>query len=411
MISFSKHILDNGLVFLYHFDGNTPLAAVNILYRVGARDEDPEKTGFAHLFEHLMFGGSAHIAHFDTELQKAGGQNNAFTTNDYTNYYDTVPVQNVETVLWLESDRMNALEFSERSLDVQKNVVVEEFRQRYLNQPFGDQWLKIRELAYRVHPYRWATIGKEISHIETATLEDVKNFFYRYYRPDNAILCIAGNIPENDALALTKKWFGDIPKGNLLPNSYPQEPAQDAKRSLTIEADVPCDSITLAFHAAAVSEEKYLAADLLAEAISQSESSLLYKRLVRDEMIFSEIYAYQSGNFDKGLFMIQGKLNEEFDLDFAEKKIWEVLEDLKTNGLPSADIQRTKNKRETAFEYGNISLLNRAMALCLYECLGDANLVNTEMERLQKLSDEFIIQQAKDIFRIENCNTLRYKKK
>jgi len=409
MIDFKETTLDNGLSFIHYHDTSKPLAVVNILYKVGARNENENKTGFAHLFEHLMFGGSANIEHFDTELQKAGGQNNAFTTNDYTNYYDSVPSANLETILWLESDRMRALDFSQKSLDVQKNVVIEEFRQRYLNQPFGDKWLKIRELSYKVHPYKWATIGKEISHIEDANLQDVKDFFYQYYVPNNAILCIAGSIAYEEALELAKKWFGNIPRGIEVKTDLPKEPKQTEKRKLEIEGEFPCDSIIMAFHASNIHEEKYTSAEILTDILSGSDSAPLIKQLVRDEPIFSEIYAYQTGNMDDGLFVIEGKLNPEFQLEYAEKRIWEVLDTFLKTEIETEQLTRVKNKKITVWSYGLVSLLNIAMLLCHYKNLGDTNQVNNEIEVMEKITAADVMTEAKNILRTENTNVLTYK--
>jgi zinc protease len=325
MLHFTRFELENGLVVLHHLDETTPIAAVNILYNVGAKDEDPEKTGFAHLFEHLMFGGSKNIPSFDGELQTASGENNAFTTNDITNYYITLPVNNIETAFWLESDRMMALDFSLKSLDVQRNVVIEEFKQRYLNQPYGDSWLKLRPLAYKVHPYKWATIGKEIKHIEDATLEDVKAFFYNFYRPNNAIMSVAGNISLDETKTLVNKWFGEIEKAEVVRRDIQKEPAQTEERRATMKGNVPYDAIFMAWHCANRTDQKYYTTELLTNILTGSASSWLYNRLIKEQEMFSEIHCYQTDSTDEGLVIIQGYLAEGKTIEEGEAAILKEL--------------------------------------------------------------------------------------
>jgi predicted Zn-dependent peptidase len=321
MIQFEKFKLKNNLTVIVHQDKSTPMACLNIIFDVGARDEDENKTGFAHLFEHLMFGGSINIPNYDEPLQLVGGENNAFTTNDITNYYCTVPSENLETAFWLESDRMLSLAFDKKSLEVQRSVVIEEFKQRYLNQPYGDVWLLLRPLIYNVHPYKWATIGKEIKHIEEATMEDVKAFFKTHYNPSNAVLVVAGDVEVEQVKALAEKWFEPIDAGIKPKRNLPVEPPQTEYRSLTVERDVPISSIYRAYRMCARNDEEYHTVDLLSDILSRGNSSRLYKNLIKDKQLFSDINAYVMGDFDKGLFVISGKINDGVTIEQAEAGI------------------------------------------------------------------------------------------
>ncbi|MFN4234731.1 MAG: M16 family metallopeptidase [Bacteroidia bacterium] len=410
MINYKKHQLANGLKIITHFDNSTPIVAFNLLYNVGARDEHPEKTGFAHLFEHLMFGGSVNIPNFDEPLQRVGGENNAFTNNDVTNYYITLPKENVETAFWLESDRMLSLAFSEKSLEVQRNVVIEEFRQRYLNQPYGDVWLHLRPLAYKIHPYQWATIGKEISHIENATMQDVKDFFYSYYRPNNAILVVAGNIEHDEVVQLSEKWFGNIPAGEIKKRVLPQEPKQTEARKLTLERDVPANAIYKAYHICKRTDDDFYVFDLISDLLSRGNSSRFYQSLIKEQKLFSEIDAYVTGDFDPGLFVISGKLADGVNYETAENAILKEIEKLQTQLINNKDLQKLKNNVESHHVFGQMSVLNKAMALAFAELMGDIDLVNKEVDKYNAITS----QQIKDIstrFLIENnCSTLYYKK-
>lgn len=408
MIEFKKHVLANGLKLLVHEDHTVPMAVLNVLYDVGAKDENPNQTGFAHLFEHLMFGGSINIPTYDEPLQKVGGENNAFTSNDITNYYIQVPSVNIETAFWLESDRMLSLAFSEKSLEVQKNVVVEEFKQRYLNQPYGDVWLKLRPLAYKVHPYQWATIGKEVSHIENAEMTDVKNFFKKHYNPQNAILVVAGDVTFERALELSEKWFGNIEAGEKYNRNLHQEPTQIEERILEHHADVPNDSIYKAFHINDRKSNDYYIADIISDVLSRGESSRLYQRLVKEEKLFSEINAYITGDIEKGLFIVEGKPSKGVSLKQADEAIWIVLEDLKTNLLPERELNKIFNKLESSTVFGEMNLLNRAMNIAYFELLGDANLMNTEIEKYRAVSNADIADYASKVFTKQNCSSLFY---
>ena len=411
MINFEKYKLENGLRVIIHQDKSTPLACINILYDVGARDENPEQTGFAHLFEHLMFGGNINVPNYDEPLQRVGGENNAFTTNDITNYYLTIPAENIETGFWLESDRMLSLAFSEKSLEVQRNVVIEEFKQRYLNQPYGDVWLLLRPLAYKVHPYKWDTIGKEISHIENAKIDDVKNFFKRFYTPDNAIMVVAGNVEFEEVKQLAEKWFAKIPNGNIAKRNLPKEPVQTESRSLTVERDVPLDAIYKVYHMCSRFDKEYYAVDLLSDILSQGNSSRLHNELIKDKKLFSEIHAYVMGDFDKGLFVVSGKLTKGVTMQQADDSIIIVLEKFKNDLVSASELTKVKNKSEATHLFGEVDVLNKATNLAVSELLGDANIINGETEKYLAVTAEEIKGQANIIFRKENCSTLYYKAK
>ncbi|MFN8165261.1 MAG: pitrilysin family protein [Bacteroidia bacterium] len=408
MIKYSTKTLSNGLKVIVHEDPTTPLVTVNILYKVGARDESPEKTGFAHLFEHLMFGGSINIPEYDSPLQLAGGDNNAFTNNDITNYYLTLPAENIETGFWLESDRMLSLAFSEKSLEVQRSVVIEEFKQRYLNQPYGDVWLLLRPLAYKVHPYQWATIGKEISHIENATLEDVKDFFFRFYCPDNAIMTVAGGVKAEEVFALAEKWFGEIQRKRKDFTPYPTEPRQEEYRELTVHRDIPFDSVYRAYHCCARLDEEFYAVDLLTDILSRGRSSRLYNALVKEQKLFSEVNAYVTADFDKGLVVVEGKLVAGVSMKEAEAGIDAELQKVMSELVKADELEKVKNKVESTMEFSEMDLSGRALNLAIAEYMGDVELVNSELKLFRKVTGEDIRKQASEIFRKTNCSTLYY---
>ena len=411
MISFERFTLSNGLRVLFHKDEKTPIAAINIVYDVGARDEDPERTGFAHLFEHLMFGGSVNIESYDEPLQQAGGSNNAFTSNDLTNYYLSLPVQNIETGFHLESDRMLSLAFTPKSLEVQRQVVIEEFKQRYLNQPYGDVWLELRPLVFEVHPYRWPTIGKEIRHIEEAVMEDVKDFFNRFYKPNNAIMVIAGNLELEEVKRLCEKWFAPIPSGHVPKRNLPKEPVQTAYKRKIIERDVPQDAIYMAFHMCDRRSPDYYATDLVSDVLSRGKSSRLYQKLVKEKKIFTELDAFVSGDYDEGLFVIQGKFEDKFSHEEVEEEIWKELNAFMQSEIADEELQKVKNKIESSLRFSEQSILNKAMALCMAELIEDADLVNTEFDRYIEVTSDQVLQAARKIIRKENCSSLYYKKK
>tara|TARA_Y100000385_G_C13083010_1_gene634913 strand:+ start:1147 stop:2391 length:1245 start_codon:yes stop_codon:yes gene_type:complete len=409
MISFERFTLDNGLRVIFHKDATTPMVVVNTLYDVGARDESEDKTGFAHLFEHLMFGGSINIPEFDTPLQMAGGENNAFTSNDITNYYDVLPSKNIETGLWLESDRMLSLAFTPKSLEVQRSVVIEEFKQRYLNQPYGDVWLELRPLVYKEHPYKWATIGKEISHIEDATMEDVKSFFKKHYNPSNAILCIAGNIELEEVKSLTNKWYGDIPGGQKPVRNLPIEPKQLEFREKTIERKVPVDAFYYAFRMVPRRNQDYLTVDVLSDALGRDKSSRLYLSLKKDQNLVSNIGAYITGSIDEGLLVISGKLNNGVSFEDLDAALWKELSALTTELVPTNELERLKIKIQTSKEFNDQGLLNRAMNLSMHELLGGAEKINEESEIYQKITPEDIQRIARETLNKTNCSLLKVK--
>ncbi len=385
------------------------MVALNILYDVGARDEDPEHTGFAHLFEHLMFGGSVNIPDYDTPAQNAGGENNAWTNNDITNYYITLPYQNVETGFWLESDRMLSLSFSPQSLEVQRQVVIEEFKQRNLNQPYGDASHLLREMAYQNHPYRWPTIGKEISHIANATMEEVKSFFYRFYAPNNAILSVSGHISFEETVRLAEKWFGPIPKRNIPKRELPQEPRQTAIRRLTVERKVPVDTLYMAFHMCNRHDKNYYTFDLITDILSNGRSSRLVQNLTQKKKLFTSIDSYISGSLDEGLLQITGKPAPGISLEKAEEAIWQELEVLKTQPVSDNELEKVKNRYESEQIFNNINYLNVATNLAYFELLGNAEAINTEVDRYRSVTQKQIQNIARQTFIQDNCNILYYK--
>jgi zinc protease len=409
MIKFDQLALSNGLKVLVHEDKSTPLVAMNVMYDVGSRDEDPGMTGLAHLFEHLMFGGSANIPDYDKPLQMVGGENNAFTTNDSTNYYLTIPSVNIETAFWLESDRMLELDFSQQNLDTQKNVVVEEFNQRYLNQPYGDAILKLRPLAYKIHPYRWPTIGMEISHIVNTDLDQIKKFFYSHYAPNNAIIALTGNINAEKAFRLTEKWFGPIEKRNIHPRSLPEEPLQNEERIINVEKDVPSNAIYKAWHIGRRNSSEFYTMDLITDLLAGGETGRLHTKLVREMKLFSEINAYITADIDPGLIIIQGKLMKGIKIHFAENAINEVISNLQNNPISIIEMEKVKNKFESSNVFSNTSIMNKAVNLTFYEMLGNAGLINSEVELYRNINEDNVIETARRCFKPSNCSTLFYK--
>ena len=409
MLQINRHILSNGLRLVHSQDASTQMVALNVLYNVGARDENPEHTGFAHLFEHLMFGGSVNIPDYDAPLQLAGGENNAWTNNDITNYYLTVPRQNVETGFWLESDRMLSLDFSERSLEVQRGVVMEEFKQRCLNQPYGDVGHLLRPLAYRVHPYQWPTIGRELSHIANATLEEVKDFFFRFYAPNNAVLAVTGNISFEEAVSLTEKWFGPIPRREVPLRQLPKEPVQTGERRQVVERNVPLDSLFMAYHMCDRLDADYYAFDILSDILSNGRSSRLNQHLVQEKQLFSSIDAYISGTIDAGLFHISGKPAAGVSLEEAEAAVREELNELQTALVQEHELEKVKNKFESTQIFGNINYLNVATNLAWFELNGQAEDMEKEVERYRAVTADRLKAVAQTAFREENGVVLYYK--
>jgi len=408
MLHFEKFTLNNGLRVIVHEDHSTPMAVVNVMYDVGSKDEDPAKTGFAHLFEHLMFGGSINIPSYDEPLQVAGGENNAYTTNDLTNYYCQLPAENIETAFWLESDRMLSLAFSKKSLEVQRKVVCEEFKEHYINKPYGDVWQKMRELAYTTHPYRWLTIGKELKHIEDAKLQDVKDFFFHHYRPSNAILAVAGHVELEKVKWLAQKWFGDIPAGEKYIRRIPDEPTQQAARKLEVKAKVPLDAFYKCWHIYTRLDPRYYGMDLITEILGGGGSSRLYQSLVKEKQLFSNIECYHFGSVDKGLLTIEGKLVKGVDMKIAEMAVDDEIRNLKAHDIEEKELEKVKNKTESMIAFEDMSVMNRANSLAFYELLGDANLMNTELGKYQNVTIQDIRNLSNEIFREENSNTLYY---
>ncbi|MEY3188671.1 MAG: hypothetical protein RIT41_1206 [Bacteroidota bacterium] len=408
MIQFEKFQLDNGLKVLVHQDTSTPMAVVNVLYNVGAKDEDPAKTGFAHLFEHLMFGGSVNIPVYDEPLQRAGGENNAYTTNDLTNYYCQIPAENIETAFWLESDRMLSLAFSKKSLEVQRKVVCEEFKEHYINKPYGDAWHKMRSLAYTQHPYRWMTIGASLAHVEDATMEDVKDFFFQFYRPNNAILVVTGNVETEQVKQLAEKWFGPIEAGKAYVRNLPKEPLQEKTRSMDVRADVPLDMLMMTWHMGGRFDEGYHATDLITEVLGGGTSARLYEQLIKVKQIFSSIDCYHFGTVDPGLLVIEGKLVKGISMAVAEKAVLEEIEKIKNEILDAKEVQKVINKTESVICFEDMSIMNRAHSLAYYELLGDADLMNKELGMYQRVTPTMIQHTAQQIFQENNRNTLYY---
>ena len=411
MLKFERFTLENGLRVLVHHDDTTPMVAVNVLYDVGARDEEKERTGFAHLFEHLMFGGSVNIPEYDEPLQMAGGENNAYTTNDITNYYIQLPIQNIETAFWLESDRMLSLAFSEKSLDVQRKVVCEEFKEHYINKPYGDAWDHLRELSYTTHPYQWMTIGKELKHIEEARLEDVRAFFQKHYTPQNAILCVAGNVSVELVKQLSEKWFGPIPAGNKYERNITPEPEQNGARQQTVFADVPLDALYKAWHIGPRLSTEYYTADLITEIMGNGFASRLYQRLVKEQQLFSNISCYHTGSHDPGLVIVEGKIIEGKSIEDANAAVEKEMQELVSGGVTEDELQKAKNKIEAMIAFEDMALLSRANNIAFYELLGDASMINDEWSKYQAVTQQMLKEAAATIFRTENCNTLFYKKK
>jgi predicted Zn-dependent peptidase len=408
MVNFERFTLSNGLKLLVHPDRSTPMAVVNVLYDVGARDENPAQTGFAHLFEHLMFGGSVNIPDYDDPLQNAGGENNAYTTNDLTNYYCQLPAENIETALWLESDRMLSLAFGKKSLDVQKKVVCEEFKEHYINKPYGDVWHIMRELAYKEHPYKWMTIGKELSHVENAELQDVKNFFFKHYTPLNAILVVAGNVTIEAVKELAEKWFGDIPSGEKYNRNLPQEAVQQEERRMTVHRKVPMDAIYKTWHMCGRRDNDYYATDLLADILGGGASSRLYQTLVKEQQLFVNVSCYHFGSFDAGLITIEGQLVKGVDMKTAEDAIEHELNKIKKEKIEERELQKVQNKTESVMAFEDMSVMNRAGSLAYYELLGDGELMNSEFKKYQDVTVEDLYRIANEILIPSNSNTLWY---
>ena len=410
MIKFDKFELNNGLKVIVHHDKSTPIVAMNIIYKVGSRDESVRRTGFAHLFEHLMFSGSKNIPKYGIPLEEAGGENNAFTNSDYTNYYLTLPKNNLEIAFWMESDRMLNLVLSEEKLNIQRNVVIEEFKQNYLNQPFGDAFMLLKPLAYKKHPYRWNTIGKNISHIENATIAQVKSFYKKYYNPNNAILSIAGNIKTAEVKRLAEKWFGPIPSGKAIEHFYPKESRQLSIRKQSVKRDIPQRAIYMAWHMPKRTDSGFYHCDLISDILSNGDSSRLYRKLVKDNSLFSQISAFVTGDLDNGLFVITGRLFKNTSMTKAIKAIHDELDLISNKLVDNEEFRKVKNKAVADQKFSRISVLSKAMSLGYFELLGDADLWNNEINIYQKISRNEIRAAARKIFQSTNQSILTYNK-
>jgi zinc protease len=416
MIDYQRFILANGLCVITHEDNATPIVAVNLLYNVGSRDENPERTGFAHLFEHLMFSGSKNAPDYDVPIQQAGGDNNAFTNNDMTNFYVTAPAENLETLLWLESDRMLALKVNAKNLKTQRKVVVEEFKETTLNEPYGDVWHHIGDMAFKKHPYRWPVIGLVPQHIEDATLEDVKNFYEAHYVPSNAILTVAGNFSKIEGgtegvKKLVEKWFGDIPAGQTPARQLPQEPPQTEQVRRTVEAAVPLDALYLVFHSPERMHPDYYAVDLMTDILSSGASSRFYQKLLKEKRLFSEIDCYQTGNLDPGIVVVEGKPTEGVSLETAEAAIWEELAIIQNELVSEKELQKQQNRLESQQIFGDLGALNKAMNITFYELMGDASLINSDVNKYLSVTRADIQRVSQEIFKPENSSVLYYKAK
>lgn len=411
MINYQKRVLENGLTLLVSTDKATSMVAVNLIYRVGAKNENPEKTGFAHLFEHLMFGGSENVPDYDTPIQMSSGENNAFTNNDYTDYYVVLPKENIEIALWVESDRMRGLSINSKTLDVQKKVVIEEFNQRYLNKPYGDVWTLLRSMCYKVHPYQWATIGKEPSHIESAKLTDVKAFYDRYYRPSNAILSIAGDVTMDNVLPLVQKWFGEIEGGEAPVDSIPKEPKQTEARRLEVERDVPVTALFIAFPMGDRLSEQFVVCDTMSDILSNGDSSRMQQNLVRKEQLFTSVDAYLTGDVEEGLFVVTGYLADGVTVEAAENALWKEISALKSELVTDYELQKVQNKFEVSTIFGELNVMNKAMNLGYYDMIGDTDYINRELQRYKEVTKEKIAETATQLFVKELSSTLIYKSK
>ncbi len=407
MISYKEHTLSNGLTVLAHRDRATQMAAVNVLYKVGARDEDPAHTGFAHLFEHLMFRGTRLVPHFDVPVQEAAGENNAFTNNDYTNYYITLPVGNIETALWLEADRMTGLDITSDALEAEKKVVIEEFNQRYLNQPYGDLWLLLRAMTYKVHPYRWPTIGLAPEHIAKATLSQVREFYKQWYTPSNAILSIAGNIAEEDVFALAEKYFGSVQGTSAVVRELPVEPVQIESRRMEVRRKLPASSITIAFHTGDRLSREFYICDMISDLLGGGASARLNQKLAKERRLFSAVNAYVTGDLDPSLIIVTGYLNDGIAPERGEQALWDELHRLQNEYASEYELEKVKNKFEANTLLGELKM-NKAMNLGYYRMLGDMNLLNGEVGIYRSVTADEIASAARRIFARENSSTLIY---
>jgi len=410
MVKFNEGILDNGLRVFIQSDFLTPMISLNIAYDVGSKDETPEKTGFAHLFEHLMFSGSKNAPDFDTPLQSAGGTNNAFTSVDVTNYYIQVPKANIDTALWLESDRMKMLSFSEKGLEVQRKVVVEEFAQSYLNVPYGDFYLELRPTVYQPsNTYAWPTIGKHPDHITNATMDDVKSFFGKHYRPNNAVLCISGPVTFEEGMGYVKKWFSDIEPADIPKRNYANFNLLKPVSELVLERDVPLDAFYNVYSMPGKRSDDYYRFDLVSDILSRGDSSRFSNEIIGKTDLFSDLNAYVTGDWEHGLFIVGGKLNEGVKQEEAEALVQKSIAKLLKDGVSDKELNKLSNTTISQHAFQNIAGLNRAMLICLGAILGDANLINTEAGLYGQVGKDDIMSAAQELFVSQKPYTFKYK--
>ena len=407
MIQFDSFTLDNGLTVIANQDDKTPLVAVNLLYRVGAKNENPKATGFAHLFEHLMFSGSKNFQSYDEAIQMMGGESNAFTNNDFTNYYLTLPADFLPHALDLEADRMQNLNINVQSLEVQRNVVIEEFKQRYINQPYGDLWAEIRRLAYKVHPYKWQTIGSDISHIENASLEQVRSFYDNFYQPSNAILSISGNVSLNSVKEEVERTFGKMEYKRTIFPAYSMEPQQKDNRRIKVFRDVPSNVICIIFPMSRRKDRQYFVQDLLSDVLSNGKSSRMYQGLVVEQKLFTEINAFISGDDDAGLFIVMGKYCDGISLEQGEEAIWHELKSVCENPVSEQELRKMKNKNEASATFSNMKILDKAMNLAYYAHLGEPDRINKEREFYNSVTIRNLQQAAEQMFHLD-CHSVLY---
>lgn len=410
MIDFYRAKLENGLTLIHHEDKTTPFVLTNILYKVGAKHESPSRTGFAHLFEHLMFGGTKLFEDFDIPLQEAGASNNAFTNNDVTNYYEWLPAHNAELAFCMEADRMVNLKINKKSLDVQKSVVIEEFKEQYINKPYGDVWHIIREMVYEKHPYRWPTIGLIPDHIKEAKLEDVKEFYENFYTPSNAILVVAGNINRETCLEYTEKWFSPVTKKMHFVPEIPTEPEQNKQKRKTVHRDVKQNRLYVVFKMPGKDDPLFTVADLLSDILSLGESSILYKKFVIENKVAFDTDAFISGSVDTGLFVFTIRFKDNVNPEDSESVLFEIIKNVMDYITPKA-LEKVKNKNLTSIYFSENELMNRGIGLAMGEALGDAGKINEEEAKYLGVTMDDLRSFAQKYLTPEKSNILYYLKK
>lgn len=409
MLNLKRTTLSNGLRVLVHEDHTTPLAVCNVVYNVGSRDEDPDCTGLAHLMEHFMFTGSKNVPNYDNALQKVGAINNAYTCQDHTNYYVVLPANNLETALWIESDRMLELAFRQESLDIQKQVVIEEFKEHYLNRPYGDMMMLLHEMIFDKHPYQWLPIGKKTEHIAQVDMDIIRKFYYTYYRPNNAVLVVAGNVHYDEVITLVEKWFGDIPTSELPVRNYPAELPQTQARQLTVERDVPSDVLIKAWHMCDRMHPDYYAYDLMSDMFGTGHSSYLYKEFVTDRKLFTDISASIMGSCDNGLFYVSGRPTEGVSIDEADAALSQFLYHFQEGDSFAHDLQKVKNRAESILLNNEIKIDDRASNIAVGETISNAEYFLNERQHYFDVTEDQMRRLFHDTFVEEGSNTLKYR--